>query len=85
VIRHSVERAAASTNAADAAAAPRTAFDANAVAGMHDSHPNRQAIAYAYALREAKAGWTPELRKAFFGWFPRTAPWQSIVANGPGC
>lgn len=48
----------------------------NAVAGMHDSHPNRQAIAYAYALREAKVGWTPELRKTFFGWFPRTAKWR---------
>ncbi|MEI7928047.1 MAG: heme-binding protein [Verrucomicrobiales bacterium] len=49
---------------------------ANAVEGMHDSHPNRQAIAYAYALREAKVGWTPELRKSFFGWFPRTAKWR---------
>ena len=48
----------------------------NAVAGMHDSHPNRQAIAYAYALREAKVGWTPELLKTFFGWFPRTAKWS---------
>jgi putative heme-binding domain-containing protein len=48
----------------------------SAVDGMHGSHPNRQAIAYAYALREAKAGWTPELRKAFFGWFPRTAKWS---------
>jgi putative heme-binding domain-containing protein len=43
---------------------------------MHDSRPNRQAIAYAYALREAKAGWTPELRKAFFGWFPTTQKWK---------
>ena len=49
---------------------------ASAVAGMHDSHPNRQAIAYAYALREASAGWTPELRKAYFSWFPRTAKWR---------
>lgn len=49
---------------------------ASAVAGMHDSHPNRQAIAYAYALREAKTGWTPELRKTFFGWFPRTSKWS---------
>ncbi len=49
---------------------------ANAVAGMHDSHPNRQAIAYAYALREATTGWTPELRKTFFSWFPRTAKWR---------
>jgi len=47
-----------------------------AVAGMHSSRPNRQAIAYVYALREARAGWTPELRKAFFGWFPTTNPWR---------
>jgi putative heme-binding domain-containing protein len=43
---------------------------------MHSSRPNRQAIAYAYALRNAKAGWTPELRRAFFAWFPRTADWK---------
>ena len=46
------------------------------VAGMHSSRPNRQAIAYVYALREAKAGWTLELRKAFFGWFPTTHQWK---------
>ena len=49
---------------------------ATAVAGMHDSRPNRQAISYVHSLREAKAGWTPELRKAFFGWFPRTRAWK---------
>ena len=49
---------------------------ATAVAGMHDSRPNRQAIAYVYSLREAKAGWTPELRKAYFGWFPTTRGWK---------
>ena len=49
---------------------------ARAVAGMHDSRPNRQAISYVYSLREAKAGWTPELRKAFFGWFPTTRAWK---------
>lgn len=49
---------------------------ARAVAGMHDSRPNRQAIAYVYALRNATAGWTPELRKAYFGWFPRTHAWK---------
>ena len=47
-----------------------------AVHGMQDSRPNRQAISYVYALREAKAGWTPELRKAFFGWFPTTQNWK---------
>lgn len=40
------------------------------------SRPNRQQIGYAYSLRVAKAGWTPALRRAYFGWFPRTAPWQ---------
>ncbi len=49
---------------------------AQAVAGMHNSLPNRQAIAYAYALREARSGWTPALRKAFFSWFPRTSKWS---------
>ena len=49
---------------------------ASAVAGMNDSRPNRQAISYVHSLREAKAGWTPELRKAFFAWFPRTHAWR---------
>lgn len=49
---------------------------ASAVEGMHDSHPNRQAIAYANALREARVGWTPELRKTYFGWFSRTSKWK---------
>jgi putative heme-binding domain-containing protein len=41
-----------------------------------ESRPNVQQIAYAYALRAAKAGWTPELRRTFFSWFASTAPWQ---------
>lgn len=49
---------------------------ARAVASMRASRPNRQAIAYAYALRNAHAGWTPALRQAFFGWFPRTREWK---------
>ena len=49
---------------------------ARAVAGVHESRPNRQAIAYTYALRNATAGWTPQLRKAFFAWFPRTHAWK---------
>jgi putative heme-binding domain-containing protein len=40
------------------------------------SRPNQEQIAFAYILREAKAGWTPALRKSFFNWFPSTAPWQ---------
>jgi putative heme-binding domain-containing protein len=49
---------------------------ARAVASMRASRPNRQAIAYAYALRNAHAGWTPALRQAFFAWFPRTQGWK---------
>jgi putative heme-binding domain-containing protein len=49
---------------------------ARAVAGIHESRPNRQAISYVYSLREATAGWTPELRQAYFNWFPGTHKWK---------
>ncbi|MBX7207171.1 MAG: DUF1080 domain-containing protein [Verrucomicrobiaceae bacterium] len=39
------------------------------------ARPNTQQIAYAYALRVAKNGWTPELRKQLFQWFGSTGPW----------
>ncbi|MFZ4765654.1 MAG: c-type cytochrome, partial [Roseimicrobium sp.] len=41
-----------------------------------ETRPNTQQIAYAYALRLAKTGWTPELRRKFFAWFATTGPWQ---------
>ncbi len=41
-----------------------------------DSRPNLQQIGYAYALRMAKTGWTPELRQEFFRWFSQTGSWQ---------
>lgn len=43
---------------------------------MQASRPNRQAIAFAAALRNAKAGWTPELRRAYFAWFSSTRNWK---------
>jgi putative heme-binding domain-containing protein len=46
------------------------------VAQVAASRPDRQQIAYAYALRNATVGWTPELKKEFFGWFPRTTGWR---------
>ncbi|MDR3405478.1 MAG: c-type cytochrome [Chthoniobacter sp.] len=49
---------------------------ASAINSVSNSRPNRQAIAYVCALRNARAGWTPELRKAYFGWFPRTHTWH---------
>ncbi|MDB6153938.1 MAG: Cytochrome c, partial [Chthoniobacteraceae bacterium] len=49
---------------------------ASAVSETSTSRPNRQQIAYVYALRNAKVGWNPELKKSFFGWFPTTRGWK---------
>ena len=46
------------------------------VADVSNSRPDRQQIAYAYALRNATAGWTPKLRVEFFSWFSRTRSWK---------
>ncbi|MBL9128955.1 MAG: c-type cytochrome, partial [Verrucomicrobiales bacterium] len=54
----------------------RNAGYATAFNSAANSRPNQQQIAYAYILRTAKAGWTPSLRRSYFAWFPRTAPWQ---------
>ena len=42
---------------------------AKGVLSAQSSKPNRQQIAYAYALREATAGWSPELYRQYFRWF----------------
>lgn len=49
---------------------------ANAARAAAGSRPNAQQISYMYALRNATAGWTPELRKTFFSWFPRARTWK---------
>jgi len=49
---------------------------ANAARAAAGSRPNAQQIAYMFALRNATAGWTPELRKTFFSWFPRARTWK---------
>lgn len=49
---------------------------ANAARAAAGSRPNGQQIAYMYALRNATAGWTAELRKTFFSWFPRARTWK---------
>jgi putative heme-binding domain-containing protein len=46
------------------------------VDGVGDSRPDRQQIAYAYALRQATAGWTPALRSDYFAWFAGTSRWR---------
>lgn len=53
------------------------------VVGDVSSHrADRQQIAYAYALREARTGWTPKLRTEFFSWFPRTQNWKGGSSFG---
>ena len=49
---------------------------ARAVADTQQSRPNRQQFALAWNLRVAKAGWTPELRRQYFSWFPTTKKWR---------
>lgn len=62
------------TYASDALLARNSGY-ADAFNKASTSRPNQQQIAYAYELRTARSGWTPASRRAFFGWFPRTAPW----------
>ena len=52
------------------------------VTGVGDSRPDRQQIAYAYALRNATAVWTPKLRVEFFSWFSRTSSWKGGASFG---
>lgn len=40
------------------------------------SRPNRAQIATMFSLRNATAGWTPDLRHTFFTWFPRARTWK---------
>ena len=49
---------------------------ATAVVSTHASRPNLQQIALMMSLRNARAGWTPALKKTFFSWFPRTRDWH---------
>ena len=49
---------------------------ANAARAAAGSRPNAQQIAYMFALRNAAAGWTPELRRTYFSWFPRARTWK---------
>jgi putative heme-binding domain-containing protein len=49
---------------------------AKAVESTHASRPNLQQIALMMALRNARAGWTPETKKTFFAWFPKAREWR---------
>jgi putative heme-binding domain-containing protein len=49
---------------------------ASAFKAAQESRPNRQQIAYAYALRNATEGWTDELRRQYFRWYNTTKKWR---------
>ncbi len=54
----------------------RNASYGRAATEAHESRPNRAQIAYVFALRNCRAGWTPELRKQYFSWFPTSSAWK---------
>lgn len=49
---------------------------AAAVKKAADSRPDRQQIAYAYVLKNAKTGWTPAMHREYFKWFTTTHDWK---------
>ena len=52
------------------------------VALMENAPTQEEQMEYARALRVAKEGWTPELRKAYFSWFPRAADFKGGPSLG---
>jgi len=46
------------------------------VQGTMEGRPNRQQMTLAWWLRAATAGWSPELRRQYFAWFPTTKKWR---------
>lgn len=49
---------------------------AKAFKEAQESRPNRQQMMFAYILRNATEGWTPDLRRQYFRWFNGTAKWR---------
>ncbi|MEK0446472.1 MAG: hypothetical protein RLZZ399_1793 [Verrucomicrobiota bacterium] len=49
---------------------------ARAFRRRRETSPNSGLIAFASILRNATVGWTPERRRAYFGWFQRAAQWK---------
>ena len=48
----------------------------SAINAMIANQPDKQQIWYAFCLRVAKAGWTPELRADYYRWFGRAQTWS---------
>jgi putative heme-binding domain-containing protein len=49
---------------------------AKLVALLQSAPTQEEQIEYARALRVLKTGWTPELRRAYFSWFPKAAGYR---------
>lgn len=47
-----------------------------AIREMIENQPDRQQIWFAFCLRVAKTGWTPETRADYFRWFGRAMQWS---------
>ena len=54
----------------------RNAGYGSAINAMIANQPDKQQIWYAFCLRVAKVGWTPELRADYFRWFGRAKTWS---------
>jgi putative heme-binding domain-containing protein len=53
----------------------RNTMFARPIAAMLEHHPDQQKIAYAYALRVVKTGWTLQQREAFFTFLRQAGHW----------
>ncbi len=49
---------------------------------MEYAPSQEEQIDYARALRMLKAGWTPELRRGYFSWFPRAEHFKGGASFG---
>lgn len=54
----------------------RNAGYGKAIKAMIDNQPDKQQMWYAFCLRVAKAGWTPELRADYYRWFGQAQTWS---------
>ena len=47
-----------------------------AIKAMIDNQPDKQQMWYAFCLRVAEAGWTPDLRADYYRWFGKAQTWS---------
>lgn len=53
------------------------------IGAINATRPDRQQMAYVFALRSARVGWTPSLRESYFTWFDQAYKWRGgLSLNG---